>query len=161
VTGFWVVFKYNDIIAVFQFYGTYDQFFGRIDSWLLLGHSVSEFGHKAVTRSQLIHGPWLKHVEGTHKEHRLFGVPVPDSVIVLAKYQTGLDESLGLGTNPVPMGGRLVVLSFSVGGTSCKNERRNPFRISSVNTRRSTKRLRTWENGATRLGRWMKRPAGW
>ena len=49
VIGFWVVYKYNDIIAVFRFYGAYDQAFSRMDSWLLLGHSVSEFGHKAAT----------------------------------------------------------------------------------------------------------------
>jgi hypothetical protein len=62
VIGFWVVYKYNDIIAVFRFYGAYDPYFSRVDSWLLWGHSVSEFGHWAATAMPHWFFPFLEAV---------------------------------------------------------------------------------------------------
>ena len=60
VIGFWVVYKYNDIIAVFRFYGAYDQFFSQMDSRLLLGHSVSELGHRAAAAMPQWFFPFLE-----------------------------------------------------------------------------------------------------
>jgi hypothetical protein len=46
--GLIIVFSYNDVVASCRFYGTYDAAYNRMDSWFLMGTTVSEIAHKAI-----------------------------------------------------------------------------------------------------------------
>jgi len=58
--GLILVFSYSNVLASLRFYGTYDAAFNRMDSWILMGTTVSEIAHSAVRHLPLQVFRWLE-----------------------------------------------------------------------------------------------------